>query len=171
MQANQTHHGIVRQEQRGGVLRYFNRHAIRMVERSIGNPLEIDSEELERKTGGKIPKGRYMQVLSRRLYGGLCVILLTGCSTAMMDASKNRCSNFGFEAGTNTYAECVQREYGAAQERVKKSFEDIGKAGRELERAATPPAAPGVPAPTTHTYFYNGRYLTCTTFAGMTNCN
>jgi hypothetical protein len=62
-------------------------------------------------------------------------IPLSGCVAQILEGAQNECAAFGFQPGSDAYADCVQRQYGARQANIQRTLSNVG------QQMATPPSS------------------------------
>ena len=64
-------------------------------------------------------------------------LILGGCAHQFMVAAQKECSSFGYTAGTETYAACVQQQYAAGQAGFQQRLLNASAIGKS-EDSSTP---------------------------------
>lgn len=124
----------------------------------------------------------------RSLASLIAVLVLMGCvspqerarrtqaqAEELLSAIQAQCRGYGFSQGTDAFAGCVQSEIRALETRATSRTAAPAPPGSCFGYCGPGGSSSGTPAASgyrqgTHTYFINGRTVTCTTTGTITDC-
>src|SRR5690348_10745578 len=78
------------------------------------------------------------------LIAAACGVALSGCAAQIMRSAQSSCAAYGFNPGTDAYAQCVQQEVAQRRAAINQAFINAGRAmqgaGAALQQPYQPPS-------------------------------